>query len=95
MTEMVWNKDLIRLRAYRRKTGHRLDPVLMKLRRSCILFEENTVKLFFQVCSKIWSAQNFKKLQTSLWNPLSHTMFKNRHWVFEQGSVPGHRAKST
>ncbi|CAK1579812.1 unnamed protein product [Parnassius mnemosyne] len=26
---------------------------------------------------------------------LSQTMFKNRHWIFQQDSTPAHRARST
>ncbi|RVE41996.1 hypothetical protein evm_013357 [Chilo suppressalis] len=32
---------------------------------------------------------------TNLVEPVSHTMFNNRHWVFQQDSAPAHRAKST
>ncbi|KPJ20472.1 Transposable element Tc3 transposase [Papilio machaon] len=31
---------------------------------------------------------------TNLAEPVSHTMFNNRHWVFQQDSAPAHRAKS-
>ncbi|CAH0689596.1 unnamed protein product, partial [Chilo suppressalis] len=32
---------------------------------------------------------------TNLVEPVSHTMFNNRHWVFRQDSAAAHRAKST
>ncbi|RVE44486.1 hypothetical protein evm_010890 [Chilo suppressalis] len=32
---------------------------------------------------------------TNLVEPVSHSMFNNRHWVFQQDSAPAHRAKST
>lgn len=32
---------------------------------------------------------------TNIVEPLSHTMFENRHWVIQQDSAPAHRAAST
>lgn len=32
---------------------------------------------------------------TNLVEPVSHIMFNNKHWVFQQDSAPAHRAKST
>lgn len=32
---------------------------------------------------------------TNIVEPLSQTMFENRHWIFQQDSAPAHRARST
>lgn len=32
---------------------------------------------------------------TNIVEPLSQTMFENRHWIFQQDSAPAHKAKST
>nr|BAG15923.1 transposase [Bombyx mandarina]BAG15924.1 transposase [Bombyx mandarina]BAG15925.1 transposase [Bombyx mandarina] len=156
----VLNEDL-GLRAYRRKTGHRLNARLMDLRlKRCrallkryagkknreILFSDEkffTVeesynkqndKVYahsseeasnripriqrghFPSSLMVWLGVSYWGLTevhfcekgvktnavvyqntvlTNLVEPVSHTMFNNRHWVFQQDSAPAHRAKST
>ncbi|MDA5927442.1 transposase [Listeria monocytogenes] len=156
----VLNEDL-GLRAYRRKTGHRLNARLMDLRlKRCrallkryagkkyreILFSDEKIftveesynkqndKVYahsseeasnriprvqrghFPSSLMVWLGVSYWGLTevhfcekgvktnavvyqntvlTNLVEPVSHTMFNNRHWVFQQDSAPAHRAKST
>lgn len=156
----VLNEDL-GLRAYRKKTGHRLNARLMNLRlkrcrallkqyagKKCreILFSDEKIftveesynkqndKVYahsseeasnriprvqrghFPSSLMVWLGVSYWGLTevhfcekgvktnavvyqntvlTNLVEPVSHTMFNNRHWVFQQDSAPAHRAKST
>ncbi|CAK1587638.1 unnamed protein product [Parnassius mnemosyne] len=132
----VLNEDL-GLRAYRRKTGHRLYARLMDLRlKRCReeSYNKQNDKVYahsseeasnriprvqrghFPSSLMVWLGVSYWGLTevyfcekgvktnavvyqntvlTNLVEPVSHTMFNNRHWVFQQDSAPAHRAKST
>lgn len=156
----VLNQDL-RLRAYKRKTGHLLNGRLKALRfkrskallkkyaknnHRCILFSDEKIFDIEENCNKqndrvyarnskeasnsipriqrghhpssvmVWLGVSYagvtsmhfceKGVKTSakvyqdtvltnIVKPLSHTMFLNQHWVYQQDSAPAHKAKST
>ncbi|RVE53060.1 hypothetical protein evm_002358 [Chilo suppressalis] len=112
----VLNKDL-GLRAYRRKTGHRLNARLMDLRlKRCRALlkryagKKNIGKNLFSD-EKIFTVEESYNKQNDKVYAHSSEEASNRiprvqrghfpsslmvwHWVFQQGSVPAHRAKST